>query len=539
MIKRDKRVNSDQPRPEPSGAGWRRVLILAASAGLLTRIVHFAFYLAGPLSHIYYLPVLGAYRFETSALEILSGVPQDAPYLYASPIFTYLVIPFYALGAGRLPLLAVQALTGASIPVLIVLLAKRLGSGPVPAAVGALIWAFYAPPMFLELTVLPVTLAALTTTLVVLLTVSDRPRTSLLVAAGAACGILAGIRAPLAVVFLPLAAAYWRRGGGSAASRVTALAGSAVAGALVLLPLALYQRDHFAGFTPFPSCGGFNLVLGHADDASGYGPPAPSMGLVETSSEDIGQVAMRIAFESGGVTDFAEADAYWRDIGLRLILDRPVQEVELTLRKLGGFFGAVPFDVYYDLSRLGRFNPALGPFLVPRWLLIGFFTAFLPPFVVWGRHRTAALFPAAAALGTVILFFHCERFVLPAVPVMMAAGASGATALFTRRSVPVRARAMMVLAGLSLMAPAVLRPTPVVPEGIYLQSIGARAYNAGDKALALTFYERAALESPSGTFCWYESHVSAAELLEQAGDLQRARQHVAEIDGWRGTAGSR
>lgn len=508
--------------------GWRIALPTAAAAGLATRLAHFLFYLAGPLSGIYYLPVLGAYRFETSAMEILSGVPQAAPYLYASPIFTYLIMPFYALGAGRLPLLLAQAVMGASIPVLIVLLARRLGSGPFQAALSALIWAFYAPPVFLELTVLPVTLAALTTTLVVLLTVSGRIGTTALIAAGAECGVLAGIRTPLAAVFIPLAAACLRSRDRSRAARVAAVSGSTAAMLLVLLPLALYQRSHFAGFTPFPSCGGLNLVLGHADDATGYGPPAPSVGLVESSSEDIGQVAMRLAFERGGVRDFAGADSYWLHMAFRLILDDPLQEVELTLRKLGGFFGHVPFDVYYDLSRLSRFNPALGVIAMPRLVVIGFFLAFLAPFLVRGRHRTAALFPAAAALGTSVLFFHCERFMLPALPAMMAVGAAGLTAL-CRTGTPAMLRVLLPAAGLSLLAPGFLRPAPVIPEGIYLQSLAVRAFNSGDRMLALTFYERAALESPRGTVTWHDSHAAAAALLEALGDEERAMQHRAEI----------
>lgn len=92
----------------------------------------------------------------------------------------------------------------------------------------------------------------------------------------------------------------------------------------------------------------------------------------------------------------------------------------------------------------------------------------------------------------------------------------------------------MVLAGLSLMTPAVLRPVPVVPEGIYQQSMGARAYNAGDMTLALTFYERAAIESPRGTSCWYESHVAAAQIHSACGDFFAAQGHLDELERFSG-----
>ncbi|HRY60684.1 MAG TPA: hypothetical protein P5266_00695, partial [Candidatus Fermentibacter sp.] len=84
-------------------------------------------------------------------------------------------------------------------------------------------------------------------------------------------------------------------------------------------------------------------------------------------------------------------------------------------------------------------------------------------------------------------------------------------------------------AGLSLLAPGFLRPAPVIPEGIYLQSLAVRAFNSGDRMLALTFYERAALESPRGTVTWHDSHAAAAALLEALGDEERAMQHRAEI----------
>ncbi len=509
--------------------GWKAALLAAAFAGFTTRLVHFVLYLSGPLSNIYYQPVLGAYRFETSALELLSGVAQDAPYLYASPIYTYLILPFYALGAGRLPLLVVQALAGASIPVLIVLLARRLGSGPLQSILAALLWAVYAPPIFLELTVLPATIAALTTILVLLLTVSGRTSSVLLILAGAGCGVLAGIRAPLAAVVIPLVTTHLLRSRSGIVIRIATAAGAIAAMLLVLLPMALYQKEHFAGFTPFPSCGGFNLVLGHSDDASGYGPPAPSVGLVESATEDIGQVAMRLAFDRGGVRDFAGADSYWTEMGFRLILDHPEQEVELTLRKLGGFFGLVPFDVYYDLSRLDRFNPALKLFALPRWVLIGFFAACLIPFLRYGRNRTAAVVPVAAAIGTSVLFFHCERFVMPALPVMAAIAASGLTAVTAERG-HAAGRLLMILAGLTLLAPGFIRPAPVIPEGIYLQSLAVRAYNSGDPMLALTFYERAAIVAPEGSVTWRDSHLAAASLAESIGDYERARVHRACLE---------
>jgi hypothetical protein len=71
----------------------------------------------------------------------------------------------------------------------------------------------------------------------------------------------------------------------------------------------------------------------------------------------------------------------------------------------------------------------------------------------------------------------------------------------------------------------VLRPAPRVPEGLYIQSLAARAYNLGDADLALTLYERAALECPAGSRARTDCHLSAAALLERDGETERAAWH--------------
>ncbi len=504
---------------------WRTARLIVICGAAAARLAHLAFYLAGPLSRIWYQPVLGAYRFETSALEILGGVPQDAPYLYASPIFTYLVLPFYALGAGRLPLLLTQAALGAITALLIVRLAEKAGASPPAGALAGLAWSLYGPVVFMEMTVLPVTLAALTTAAITLAAVSGETRVVPVLLCGAGAGVLAGIRAPMAVVLIPVLASL-RMPGRPFAARVATGAGSLALAGLVLLPLALHQRAHFAGFYPFPRSGGFNLALGHNDDASGYGPPAPSLGLVESSREDIGLVAMRIAFEHGA-TDFVEADEYWNRTALGWIAVNPVREAELTLRKLGGFLGFRPFDVYYDLSRLALYNPSLGVIALPRALIVLAFCVCLLPFAAGGRHRTALLLPIGASLLTSIVFVHSERFFIPALPVMLAVTAAGASTLVGSTG-GARARlAILALAGLIPASAAVLRPVPVVPEGIFLQSMGTRAYNDGDAHLALTFYERAALASPPGSMTRYESHMAAAAMADLVGERERAEEHRA------------
>lgn len=489
------------------------------AAALAFRLVHLVLYLLGENSQLFYLPVLGAYRFETSALEILSGIPQEAPFLYASPIYTYLILPFYLPGLGRLPLLVTQMLAGSLVPGLTAVLATRAGAGRTAATAAGLILAFYGPPVFLELTVLPVTLAALTTCLVLLVSTDPRPRVAAVLLAGAGCGILAGIRAPMAVVILPLLVRAFFDARATRAGRTATAAGAVAACLLVLLPLALHQQGCGAGFFPFPRSTGYNLALGHNSEANGYSPPAPSIGLVENSREDIGVVALRVAAQSGA-RDPASADRFWTRWALRWIASHPREELELVLVKLGGLAGFRPYDVYYDLSRLSRFNPALAASL-PRFVPVAFACLGLIPFLVRGRLRMHLLPPMLASLFTSVVFLHSERFFLPALPAFLAAGAAGLSIAWRGRG---RMR-LAAAAGLVLMVPAVLRPAPRVPEGLYIQSLAARAYNMGDMELALTLYERAALECPAGSQARTDCHLSAASLLEREGDVERAEWH--------------
>ena len=83
------------------------------------------------------------------------------------------------------------------------------------------------------------------------------------------------------------------------------------------------------------------------------------------------------------------------------------------------------------------------------------------------------------------------------------------------------------------MVPGVLRPVPSVPEGIYLRSVAASAYNMGDHEFALTLFERSALASPSGSLNYVESHATAARIARELGLEERAIAHERLIEDMR------
>jgi hypothetical protein len=250
-----------------------------------------------------------------------------------------------------------------------------------------------------------------------------------------------------------------------------------------------------------------------------------SEGLIETSSEDIHQVAARIAADSG-YTDPSEADAYWLSVALSWMTAHPAEEARLIMVKLGGFLGARPFDTYYDMGRLGRFNPAVSAHFVPRFIPVLIFLAGLFHFVRRkSAYRWLVLLPVMISGASSLLFVHCERFSLPVLPMMLAAGAAGITAAAKTFSESVSRAVIPSLLGLVLLIPALIWPVPAVPEGMYVYSLGIRAYGMGDYELSLELMERAGVLCPEGSVLFVESHSQAALIGDALGYHERAAEH--------------
>jgi|GEM_PF-539126 len=507
--------------------GDRTLGIWVAGFTLLTRIIHMAGYLAGEHTGLYYWPVLASTKFEEAALAVLAGSPAPGPFVYSSPLYQYLMVPFYAAGAGRMGLFVMQSLLAPLTVWLLYHTARRIGASRAPATAAALLWSLYAPAAFLELTLLPTAVMTLLVTLFTRLQLSGdghgRRSGGTALLSGLITGILSGFRPPMLILYA-IPAFRWIR------TRRILLLAVGVAGLLVpLLFLSLQQREAGGDFYPFPKSGGLTLVLGHNPDATGYGPPAPSLGLVENGLEDIHEVGARVAREHGLLTPGA-ADAYWSGIALDFMIHHPVRELELLGIKYAGFFGQQSFDSYYALGRVSTFNPVLPFFFVPRWLICGLFLMALIPFCLRGGGRITLLLPVALSIGTSVLLVHSERFFLPALPLMLAIASTGLGYLYgILRSHPWKG-AVVVAAGAALMVPTFIWPVPDVPEDMFLSSLAVRAYNMRDYPLSLELFERTAVISEPGTFTWDQAHREAAIIARALGDPARAAEHEALLN---------
>ncbi|MBN2607983.1 MAG: hypothetical protein JXA64_02625 [Candidatus Fermentibacteraceae bacterium] len=507
--------------PVPEAAGGYG--LIAVSFALLTRLVHFSGYVLGSRTDLYYWPVLACRKFEGAALAILHGAQDSGPFVYASPLYRYLILPFYAAGADRTGLFLFQSLLGALTAWMIFRLSRRAGAGIRTALAASVCWSLYSPAAFFELTILPV--AALTALVAAFTLLETEEATGDLKPAlfGLIAGLMAGLRPPfMALMSIPL----WKW------LKMRAWKKTVISLLLLLVPLVFLSIQHQrvgGGFYPFPRTSGTNLVLGHSSESTGYGPPVPSLGLVETGRGDIHEVAAAAAAERGHDTP-GSADRYWAGIAITWTVNHPFEEMRLMAVKLGGFFGAGCFDTYYDVGRIGSFNPVLPFFPVPRMLFVLAFLAGLLPFLTGGRHRTVIMAPVALALLSTLAFVHSERYFLPVLPVMAAASAGGLTVLVRglRRSA-IRWSAAGA-AGLLLALPGLFYPVPKVPEELYISSLAVRAHYMEDYPLSLELFERAALLSERGSVVWVQGHREAARIASALGDGARAGQHVRILE---------
>lgn len=507
------------PGSSPSWLTEKRGGTLALLFALATRITHYTGYLLGGRTELYYWPVLASRKFESAAMELLHGNPAEGPFTYASPLYRYFILPFYAAGTGRTGLFVFQSLLGVLTAWMIFRLALRAGAGTRSALAGAVLWSLYAPAVFFELTVLPVSLL---TALILLFTLTGTSGISSNAAAassGLTAGLVSGLRPPF-ILLLGVPVRKWLRDREWSKLLISFSA--------LLLPLLFlsYQHDRAGGgFYPFPRTAGTNLVLGHSSQSSGYGPPVPSLGLVETGRGDIHEVAAGVAAEQGYSTP-KEADAYWMRTALSWMAENPLEELRLIAVKLGGFFGAGAFDTYYEMGRVRRFNPLFGTFFfVPRLLLVIVFLTGLVSFCIGGKNRAAILAPVAVALLSTVVFVHSERYFLPALPLMVVSGVSGLTVLFRKAGTAPLRWAVAAFPGLLLLLPSLFYPVPGVPEELFIGSLAVRAHHMQDYTTALELFERAALLARRGSVVWVQGHSEAAVIARALGYTERAEQH--------------
>lgn len=497
---------------------WWYAGVLAA--GLLAGVPHLVSFLnASGEKILTYYPSLAPLRFMLCAEAIAGGNSPGDAFSFASPLYILFLVPFHAAGAGNTAVFILQALASLLTGLLVFHLGRSLGGEKWLSAAMALLWYFYAPRAFYGMTLLPVALLSL---LVCFWgSAFIRKRTGLLLSGlyGISAGLVCGFRPTFITLFPALAIYYIRK-------KNLAAAGLMTAGFLLpMAGLSVWHHSLSGVFAPFVPATGLNLVLGHSSGANGYGPPIPEYGLVESPSEDIHQVASRIAGEQGHTTP-AEADRFWMRKAISWILSNPGEELRLIAVKTGAVMGHRPFGSYYDLNRDIGSDTSLNHLAVPRALLVVTTGFGLLMILVFKREYWYLCVPMATAILTSVAFLHSERFWLPAVPLSLAASAWGIT-LFSRWDKgPWLKTAIACGIAAVLLLPGFLWPVPVVPEGIYLYNRGAKAYTLGNYLLSMTLFEDAAEASDPGSSVQMQSRMEAVRIARALGLDERADEQI-------------
>lgn len=488
-------------------------LLLLLAAGLATRVPH-ALASGSYENRVTYYPTIASTRFVQCAQEMTRGRVSSDAFSFASPLYIPFLAAFYALSLGNGAVLLVQGVAGLFSGLLVYAVAFRAGASRFFACLGALFFYFYAPAAFFEQTLLPVGILAFLVSVWALLEQGGAGRLRS-VFSGFLVGVIAGLRPPFILIGLVSLVRGVRRGG-----TLPFLAGLAVP----LLFLSFWHLGQGGGFSPFASATGLNLVLGHSDGASGYGPPIVEHGLVESPGEDIHQAAARVAAEHG-FDDPVEADRFWLKTAVSWMLANPGRELELLLVKLGGAFGHAPFDVYFDLRRDVASDTSLRHLPVPRLLIVAFLGLGTGALLF---HRGACRFllaPVVVSLLSSVVFVHSERFWIPALPAALAVSAAGLTLFFRGLRQRWKTAASLLVLVLAML-PGVLRPTPETPPGLYLYNRAVKAFQLGNLPHSLLLFEEAAEVSPSGSHTSVYARLMAVQICRSLSMDERADAHA-------------
>lgn len=362
---------------------------------------------------------LDARYYDLRAREILSeGLIGDEAY-FMGPLYPHFLAATYAVAGRNLDLVRIlQAVLAAFVPLLLYRMGVRLLT-PRVGLIAAIVAVVYGPFLFYTGTILYTTLVS-----VLLLWILDR-LTSPPGGHPVRNRLLTGVLFGLAVVgkgnlllFLPFAIAglAWgagerRRGKHRRWSLRPIL--PFLVGFLVVISLVTARNYAASGdIVPLTSNGGLNFYIGNGPESSGaYEKPK---GL-DVNSDPSGRRLLEK--QLGRSLSPSEVSGEWRGRSVSWIVESPVEEARLLLRKSVLFFSDFEIPQIESYRFQMRYSRLITIFHIPFGLLVPLAFASFPFF----RRRETALLLAflfVYALSIIIIFV-LTRYRLPVVPVLL------------------------------------------------------------------------------------------------------------------------
>jgi len=413
-----------------------RRLVVYLACVFACRLLYLVLLQASPLGDLLFGDAL---IYHDRALAILSGdvIGRDAPF-YSSTLYPYILAAVYAVaGARPAAVLLVQMVLGMATCLVLYLLGRDLFDDR-RAAVAAVLAGLYAPFPFFEgdLLMISWTVLGVTAAWWAAVRCARSGRAGWALLSGAAIGLAAADKPNLLMLAVIVPACWWAaarvggRGGASDAAapalRPVAAAGVLLAGVLLVLG-PLVGRNVVATGQPvlFSASAGINLYIGNHPGATGtYDEPWSSEAHAASRFSDLAEASRLFAGRQiGRPVDAVEADRYWRGRAVDFMRGHPATALRLVGRKILLLLNAeeIPNRLHFPFYR--RELPVLRLLPAGFWLIgpLGIVGLFLPaavparrrPFLA-GARVFILLYGASLAL-----LFVCDRFRLPAVPILI------------------------------------------------------------------------------------------------------------------------
>lgn len=441
----------------------------------------------------------------------IAGDPQG-PY-WQPPLYPWLLRLVYAVTGGAHPpaVRIIQAIGGAVTVLLVMLTARRFVSARWALGAG-IATALYGPLIYFDNELLPASVAALLSTLLLYLLAQPQGANSAASTAplGAwqllAVGVIFGLLALLLPAFAPAAAliTIWlgKRHGWGRALLVAVIA------AAFVFPVTLRNLRHERDLVPISWNGGVNLWIGNNPDyphSVGIRPGIFWTQLMEKPRCE------------GGASTAAQESAWFSREARRFARTQPLGFVRNLLRK-----AAASLSVF-EIGRNREIYDARGESTLLALLLqrCGLpFGLLLPSaataLAALGRTRRIPWPVLGLVLGVLmssVIFFPAARYRVPALPALILLSAIGLPLVRWRDT---------VAGGAALLVGLIPHGIPPIPASETLYEIASDLDVDGRTAAALPLYERALALSPASA----DIELSLGLALSKLGREEEGKQHL-------------
>ncbi len=421
---------------KPWSASRSELIVLALV--LLVRTIHLAGILGDPLA---LAPRMDPGYHDTWARAIAGGdLTFDGPF-FRAPLYAYFLGAIYALSAGSIALArGIQLALG----LVTVFLIMRIGRRTVGERAGLVAGAAYGIyPIALryegDLLVEGLFILFAMGALLAYLRALERPTRGRWFTTGLLFGLAAVTRPNILLyaLMVPVVTAVTRRVERAGVPFRRAVGEAALLGAgllLPILPVALHNAIVGHDFVPIASQGGVNFFIGNNPVADGFTAIVPGTRPTWWGGHDD---AVALAERARGrALRASEVSRYWTGEGLHYLRAEPVDALRLYARKLYLYWWGAEISNNEHIYFLRRYSL---PMRISLWHAGLYFPfGLVAPLALfgmvlgWVRLRARVLPLLAYALlymMSVILFFVCARFRLPAIPVLLLFAAYFALAL--------------------------------------------------------------------------------------------------------------